>query len=208
MLTKKKAVLGEASLYFPDVFSKWTIILKIRGGEISSTPNVPQRVRALDTDAALRRAAWRGLCEQERATQRRPTRPAQSRHMVRPTCTRAPHLVLDRARATNLRLLLCTSAETSAGNGAPCGVNPPMLRVPSTRASAGTTLAALYGGYHLQYEHQLSKQRAVGRPDLGGPFDLQNAAGERVTHEDLMGQWVLLYFGFTKCPDICPQVSQ
>ncbi len=83
-----------------------------------------------------------------------------------------------------------------------------MLRVPSTRASAGTTLAALYGGYHLQYEHQLSKQRAVGRPDLGGPFDLQNAAGERVTHEDLMGQWVLLYFGFTKCPDICPQVSQ
>lgn len=128
--------------------------------------------------------------------------------MVRPTRTRAPHLVPDRARATHLRLLLCTSAETSAGNGALCGVNPPMLRVPSTRASAGTTLAALYGGYHLQYEHQLSKQRAVGRPDLGGPFDLQNAAGERVTHEDLMGQWVLLYFGFTKCPDICPQVSQ
>merc|ERR1712203_462641 len=29
--------------------------------------------------------------------------------------------------------------------------------------------------------------------------------GKRVTDEDLKGQYLLMYFGFTFCPDICPQ---
>ena len=51
----------------------------------------------------------------------------------------------------------------------------------------------------------MTAQRAIGKPDLGGPFSLVDTDGRRVTDATLRGQWTLLYFGFTKCPDICPE---
>lgn len=36
------------------------------------------------------------------------------------------------------------------------------------------------------------------------PFELENAAGETFTEQDLQGRMSLLFFGFTNCPDICP----
>ena len=42
------------------------------------------------------------------------------------------------------------------------------------------------------------RQRGIGQPLLGGPFSLTTHTGEP-------GQWVLIYFGFTHCPDICPE---
>ncbi|KAJ8373568.1 hypothetical protein SKAU_G00041480 [Synaphobranchus kaupii] len=44
------------------------------------------------------------------------------------------------------------------------------------------------------------KQVSVGQ----GDFHLLDHTGERRTKRDFRGQWVLLYFGFTHCPDICP----
>lgn len=35
-------------------------------------------------------------------------------------------------------------------------------------------------------------------------FELHTAAGEPFTRSDLSGRWTLLFFGFTNCPDICP----
>jgi len=35
-------------------------------------------------------------------------------------------------------------------------------------------------------------------------FELRRASGEPLTREDLRGQWSLIFFGFTNCPDICP----
>ncbi|MFW6340539.1 MAG: SCO family protein [Wenzhouxiangella sp.] len=35
-------------------------------------------------------------------------------------------------------------------------------------------------------------------------FQMETAAGEPFTRADLEGQWSLLFFGFTNCPDICP----
>ncbi len=39
---------------------------------------------------------------------------------------------------------------------------------------------------------------------IGGDFALQNAAGETVSNDSLKGQWRLIYFGYTFCPDVCP----
>src|SRR5690606_14850232 len=39
---------------------------------------------------------------------------------------------------------------------------------------------------------------------LGGDFALTDHHGERFQLTDLRGQVVLLFFGYTHCPDICP----
>jgi len=45
----------------------------------------------------------------------------------------------------------------------------------------------------------------IGVPKLGGPFQLTDRKGVVRTDEDYKGQYLLIYFGFTFCPDICPQ---
>src|SRR3954469_5112941 len=39
---------------------------------------------------------------------------------------------------------------------------------------------------------------------LGGPFSLVNQAGQPVTEGDFAGRWMLVYFGYSFCPDVCP----
>jgi len=47
-----------------------------------------------------------------------------------------------------------------------------------------------------------------GREPIGGPFDLIDHAGRRRTDVDFRGKLVLLYFGYTHCPDVCPTELQ
>ncbi len=43
---------------------------------------------------------------------------------------------------------------------------------------------------------------------IGGPFQLEAAGGRVVTDQDFRGRWMLVYFGYTHCPDACPTALQ
>jgi protein SCO1/2 len=40
--------------------------------------------------------------------------------------------------------------------------------------------------------------------DMGGPFELVDHTGKTVTDKNFHGKFVLLYFGYGFCPDVCP----
>src|SRR6476659_286592 len=41
---------------------------------------------------------------------------------------------------------------------------------------------------------------------IGGPFTLAATDGRTVTDTTFRGKWMLIYFGYTSCPDACPTV--
>jgi protein SCO1/2 len=47
-------------------------------------------------------------------------------------------------------------------------------------------------------------QRTTGTADIRADFALIDHTGAPVADEDLRGQWLLVFFGFTNCPDVCP----
>ncbi len=48
------------------------------------------------------------------------------------------------------------------------------------------------------------KSTSTGQALIGGPFSLTTMTGEAVTEKTYVGRPMLVYFGFTNCPDICP----
>ncbi|SRR5688572_13199597 len=49
---------------------------------------------------------------------------------------------------------------------------------------------------------------SIGKATVGGPFTLTDHTGRRVTDKDFRGQHLLVFFGFTYCPDVCPSGLQ
>ena len=48
----------------------------------------------------------------------------------------------------------------------------------------------------------------TGRALVGGPFSLTDHTGRRVTEKDFLGRYMLVFFGYTYCPDVCPTELQ
>ena len=44
--------------------------------------------------------------------------------------------------------------------------------------------------------------------DVGGPFSLTDTDGHAVTEATYRGRWMLVYFGYAYCPDVCPTELQ
>ncbi len=48
----------------------------------------------------------------------------------------------------------------------------------------------------------------TGTALVGGPFTLTDQNGHKVTEKDFLGRYMLVYFGYTYCPDVCPTELQ
>ncbi|MED6122542.1 Protein SCO1 2, mitochondrial [Stylosanthes scabra] len=64
---------------------------------------------------------------------------------------------------------------------------------------------ALPKGHH---QADSRSENIVNGPIIGGPFTLINTDKQTVTERNFLGNWVLLYFGYTSSPDIGPDQVQ
>jgi protein SCO1/2 len=65
--------------------------------------------------------------------------------------------------------------------------------------SGALILVGVLFGQMLQ--HQITASTSA---IIGGPFTLAATNGQSVTDQTYRGKWVLIYFGYTYCPDACP----
>ena len=64
---------------------------------------------------------------------------------------------------------------------------------------AGIVAFVLYGN---------NRPGGSGTALVGGPFTLVDQDGETRTEKDFAGSYMLIYFGYTFCPDVCPTALQ
>ena len=72
--------------------------------------------------------------------------------------------------------------------------------------AAGLALGAaalLFGGWR-----NVGEITGTGTALVGGPFTLTDQSGRQVSDADFRGKYMLIFFGYTYCPDICPTELQ
>jgi len=84
------------------------------------------------------------------------------------------------------------------------------------QASGGKLLALLVGvvvvafviaivGYDYFSKYSPGGETAQSSgPSVGGPFTLTGPGGKTVSDKDYRGKYMMIYFGYTYCPDVCP----
>jgi protein SCO1 len=80
----------------------------------------------------------------------------------------------------------------------------------------GLAVATL-GGSYIAFNHHHADSTVIAGADgkatniatsgdalIGGAFNLTNTQGKLVQDADFRGKHMLVFFGFTQCPDVCP----
>jgi protein SCO1/2 len=78
-----------------------------------------------------------------------------------------------------------------------------------SRACALLVVASLLGWGPVAAAEQPSAAQMMddlmyGRGSIGGPFTLTDQAGRQRTDTEFRGKLMIVYFGYTFCPDVCP----
>ncbi len=73
--------------------------------------------------------------------------------------------------------------------------------------TGGGWLGYLYTSSHPSLSEVaviVSQEKDYGTPQIGGTFSLIDHEGQSRTEADFKGKILLVYFGYSFCPDICP----
>ncbi len=68
-------------------------------------------------------------------------------------------------------------------------------------------LAAVLGGWLWHAGDQVAgfgRMSESGVANIGGPFTLTDQDGQTRTDAEFRGRYMLVYFGYSNCPDVCP----
>ena len=84
-------------------------------------------------------------------------------------------------------------------------------RAQAVRALGAATILLIAAGVSLQAQEpdparaaRLMDDLMWGRGHVGGPFELIDQTGRTRTDREFRGKLLLVYFGYTTCPDVCP----
>ena len=81
----------------------------------------------------------------------------------------------------------------------------PQILIPYLLLVAALAGVALwYQGHRGGEVPVLGKVVSSGAVAVGGPFTLTDQDGKRVSDSDFRGRYMLVYFGYSMCPDVCP----
>ena len=71
---------------------------------------------------------------------------------------------------------------------------------------AALAAGLVFGGMVRDAPDRVPSRAEAGleRYEIGGEFELVDQSGERTRLSDLAGNAVMMFFGYTYCPDVCP----
>ena len=75
-------------------------------------------------------------------------------------------------------------------------------------AALALLAALLFTGTAYYFSNPSHRVSYTGTALVGGPFTLTDHTGRKVTDKDFLGKYMLVFFGYTYCPDVCPTELQ